>query len=64
MSEERARVKVTHLTREELEAQRDAILAKYPDLEACAREQVLIGDEWGAWAELGQINWLLGGDPE
>lgn len=64
MSEEsRARVKVTYPTREELEAKRGAILAAHPLLAEYAEQGSLVGEEWAAWAELGDIEWLLGGEP-
>lgn len=53
------KVKVTYPTREELEAKRDAILTAYPLLAEHADQGSLVGEEWVAWAELGEIEWLL-----
>lgn len=59
---DRQRVKVSYPTREELRAKRDALLAKYPAIAMYPDEGSLVGEEWMAWAELGDINWLLGGE--
>jgi len=53
-------------SREELAARRDAILSQLGltsvELEEKAASGGLVGDEWSAWAEIEEIDYLLAGD--
>ena len=54
------------VSREDLLARRQAILDRlecsYPDLAGWAKARSLVGDEWSAWDELREIDFLLGDD--
>ena len=54
------------VSREDLLARRQAILDRlgcsYPDLTGRAKARSLMGDEWSAWDELNEIDFLLGDD--
>lgn len=53
-----------HLTREQVEHQRAAILSRLgispEELERRAQAGELVGDEWLAWAEVSDLTFLLG----
>jgi len=55
---------VQELTLEQLEERRKAILARvgmsYADLARKARAHALVGDEWAAWDEIREIDFLKG----
>jgi hypothetical protein len=49
-----------------LQARREAILRQlgtsYEQLAARAERRSLVGDEWAAWDDLGEIDYLIGDD--
>lgn len=53
-----------HLTREQVEQQRAAILSRLgistAELQRRAEAGELVGDEWLAWAEVSDLTFLLG----
>ena len=55
---------VTEVTTRNLNARRKAILQRigmsYEELEAKAATRSLVGDEWAAWEEIREIDFLLG----
>lgn len=54
---------VQELSREELSRRREAILERvgmsYEELAAKAAARSLVGDEWAAWEEIREIDFLL-----
>ena len=54
------------VSRGDLLTRRQAILdrlgSSYSDLAVWARARSLVGDEWSAWDELGEIDFLLDND--
>lgn len=56
-------IRVREVTREELEHRKRAILSRlgmtYDELAERAERYSLVGDEWSAWSELGEIGFLL-----
>jgi hypothetical protein len=58
--------RLTEVSREDLQARRQAVLKRvgtsYEDLKARAEGRSLVGDEWSAWDELREIEFLLGDD--
>jgi hypothetical protein len=54
---------VRHLSRGDLEARRDVILREHQltraELQAKVDAGKLVGDEWAAWAEITEIEYLL-----
>lgn len=56
--------KVHHVSRDELETRRNEILAQlgrtYDELASDAARYSLVGDEWSAWEEIKNIDFLLG----
>ena len=58
--------RVIEVTRPQLDARRREILdhlgTSYEQLAARAEARSLIGEEWAAWEELHEINFLLGDD--
>lgn len=55
---------IDHPTRDEVRAQRDAILARlgvtFDELARMAAVGELVGEEWIAWAEVEELGYLLG----
>ena len=55
--------RVHEVTRDQLRARREAILdglgVTYDDLARRARDYALVADEWRAWDELREIDFLL-----
>jgi hypothetical protein len=58
--------RVTEMTRRELERRRDEILeslgVSYTELAKRARAYTLVADEWAAWDEIREIEFLLAAD--
>ena len=58
--------RLRELSRAELQARREAVLDRlgtsYEDLAAKAKARSLAGDEWAAWDELQEIDFLVGDD--
>jgi hypothetical protein len=56
--------KTDHPSREDVERQRAAVLARLgvtaDELSRRARDGELVGDEWSAWAEVEELGYLLG----
>ncbi len=56
--------KVHHVSRDELETRRSEILERlgrtYDELASDAERYSLVGDEWSAWEEIKNIDFLLG----
>jgi hypothetical protein len=54
---------IDHPTRDEVRAQRDAILARlgvtFDELARMAAAGELVGEEWVAWAEVEELGYLL-----
>lgn len=55
---------VHHVTREELQRRREAILSRLgltlDELQDKVDHGALVGDEWSAWSEIEDIDYLLG----
>jgi hypothetical protein len=58
--------RLRELSQADLEARREEILKRlgtsYDDLAKKAEFRSLVGDEWAAWDELQEINFLIGDD--
>lgn len=58
--------RIVEMSREELESRQKAILDKlgmtYEELAAKAKAHSLVADEWAAWEELREIDFLLKDD--